>query len=273
MCAEARRIGDASLDRRLPVFNAHDELGTLAETFNDLIARLQASFSRQRGFVAEASHELRTPLSIVRSAATLALDRPSREEHEYRSALQVVADESRRLTRLVDDMLTLTRADAGHYSVRVERMCLAELLADVARAGSVLGASRSIRVAFSFDGEATFTGDEDLLRRMVLNLVENAQAHSPRGSTVALELESHAGEWQIRVRDQGHGIPVAEHARVFDRFYRGPGAAPGGAGLGLTIARWIASVHGGTLGIEDSGPGGTTLLVSLPARQSAVLAS
>lgn len=273
MCAEARQIGDSDLDRRLPVLNPRDELGTLATTFNDLIGRLQTSLIRQRGFVADASHELRTPLSIVRSAATLTLDRPSREPHEYRAALQVVADESRRLSRLVDDMLTLARADAGHYALRVARVCLAEMLADVARVGSVLGASRSLRVSFSFAGEAGFSGDEDLLRRMVLNLVENAQAHSPTGSTVVLELDTRDGVWQIRVRDKGPGIPSAEQSRVFDRFYRGEGAAPGGSGLGLAIARWIADAHGGALRIEDSSAGGTTVLVSLPAQEAATLAS
>jgi heavy metal sensor kinase len=273
MCAEARQIGDTDLDRRLPVLNPRDELGTLAATFNDLIARLQASLTRQRGFVADASHELRTPLSIVRSAATLTLDRPRREEHEYRSALQVVADESRRLSRLVDDMLTLARADAGQYPLRAGPMCLAEMLADVARAGSVLGAARSLRVSFSVAGEAAFHGDEDLLRRMVLNLVENAQAHGPAGSTVELDLDTREGEWQIRVRDQGPGIPSTEQARVFDRFYRGEGSAPGGAGLGLAIARWIAEAHRGALRIEDSSAQGTTLLVSLPTPEAVTLAS
>jgi heavy metal sensor kinase len=273
MCAEARQIGDSDLDRRLPVLNPRDELGTLAATFNDLIARLQASLTRQRGFVADASHELRTPLSIVRSAATMTLDRPSREEHEYRTALQVVADESRRLSRLVDDMLTLARADAGRYPVRPARLCLAELLADVARVGSVLGAPRSLRVSFSFVGEASFRGDVDLLRRMVLNLVENAQAHSPAGATVVVSLESRDAEWQIRVRDEGPGIPSIEQSRVFDRFYRGEGSAPGGAGLGLAIARWIAEVHHGVLRIEASAPGSTTLLASLPVQEAATLAS
>jgi two-component system, OmpR family, sensor kinase len=273
MCAEARKIGDSDLDRRLPVLNPRDELGMLAVTFNDLMARLQASFTRQREFVADASHELRTPLSIVRSTATLTLDRSTREEHEYRTALQVVADESRRLSRLVDDMLTLARADAGYYPLRAARLCLAEMLRDVAQAGSVLGAPRSIRVSFSFAGEAPFTGDEELLRRMVLNLVENAQTHSPAGSTVIVSLDTGEGRWRIRVRDEGPGIPSAEQARVFDRFYRGEGGAPGGAGLGLAIARWIAEKHGGELRIENSAPGGTTVLASLPAQENAILAS
>jgi heavy metal sensor kinase len=273
MCAEARQIGDSNLDRRLPILNARDELGTLAATFNELIGRLQACITRQRGFVADASHELRTPLSIVRSAATLTLDRPSREEHEYRAALQVVVSESRRLSRLVDDMLTLARADAGHYPLRPGRLCLAEMLADVAQAGSVLGASRSVKVSFASADEAPFRGDEDLLRRMVLNLVENAQANTPAGSAIALRLDRSDGQWQIRVTDQGPGIPVAEQARIFERFYRGEGGAPGGAGLGLAIARWVAEAHGGALNIEQSTCHGTTVLATLPAGQAAPLAS
>jgi heavy metal sensor kinase len=273
MCDEARQIGERDLDRRLPVLNPRDELGALAATFNDLIGRLQTSLARQRRFVADASHELRTPLSIVRSAATLTLDRPTREEHEYRAALQLVASESRRLSRLVDDMLTLARADAGRYPVQVARLCLAEMLMDVARVGTLLGEPRSIRVSFSFPGEAIFRGDEDLLRRMMLNLVENAEAHSPPASVVGLDLAARDGQWEIRVRDQGPGIPPAEQARVFERFYRGEGSAPGGAGLGLAIARWIAQVHHGALRIEQSAASGTTVLVCLPAEESATLAS
>jgi signal transduction histidine kinase len=187
--------------------------------------------------------------------------------------LQVIADESRRLSRLVDDMLTLARADAGHYPVRPTRLCLAELLADVARAGSMLGAPRSLRVSFSFVGEASFCGDVDLLRRMVLNLVENAQAHSPAGATIFLALERRDAQWHIRVRDEGPGIPAGEQSRVFERFYRGEGSAPGSAGLGLAIARWIVEVHHGVLRIEISAPGSTTMLVSLPVPEAATLAS
>jgi heavy metal sensor kinase len=267
MCEQARQIGAGETQKRLAAANPRDELGTLARTFNDLLDRLAVSFDRQRQFMADASHELRTPISIVRNAATLTLEK-ERAQDEYRQALKVVAEESRRLSRLVEDMMTLARADTGHHPLRPRRFCLAELLAEVARAGAMLGRPRGASVVFRLEGEAFVFGDEDLVRRMLLNLVENAVAHSPRGTEVTLALVREDRAWAVSVRDHGIGIPVSEQARVFDRFHRVECADSGshaGAGLGLAIARWIAEAHGGTLLLTASDAGGTTFVARLPS--------
>ena len=275
MCAEARQIGDSDLDRRLPVLNPRDELGTLAATFNDLIARLQASLTRQRGFVADASHELRTPLSIVRSAATLTLDRPA--PRGARVPLRAAGGGRREPPA---EPAGGRHAHPGPGGCRPLPACARPACAwprcwrTWPARGRCWARARSLRVSFAFAGEAAFRGDEDLLRRMMLNLVENAQAHSPDGldrrpRAGARVTASGASACATRVR----AFRPAEQSRVFDRFYRGEGSAPGGAGLGLAIARWIAEAHRGALRIEDSAPGGTTLLVSLPAQEAATLAS
>jgi heavy metal sensor kinase len=273
MADEARRMGAADVSGRLPVSNPRDELGRLAATFNELLTRLADAFGRQRRFMADASHELRTPLATLRTAAAVALRQPRRDEAEYRQALEVVSDQSRRLTRIVEDMFTLARADAGDQPLRRGTLYLADLLADAARAAELLAAPRGVRIAVEAPAEAPFDGDEDLLRRMVQNLLDNAIRHTPPSSVVTMELSESAAEYRIAVTDPGPGIPAEDQPHVFERFYRadasrasGTGAdgrGPG-AGLGLPIARWIAEAHRGGLRLARSGPEGTTFEVTLP---------
>lgn len=271
MAAQARRMGAADLASRLPVVNPRDELGQLAETFNELLDRIAEAFAQQRRFMADASHELRTPLAAIRAASSVTLDRPSRGEGEYRDALQVVGDQARRISRLVEDMFTLARADSGHYPLRREPLYLEELLVDAGRAAEVLGVARSINVAVDAGEECPFHGDEDLLIRMVQNLLDNALRHSPPGATVRLALDCTPGEYRISVTDQGPGIPEDAQSRLFERFFRADQSrtrdetgSAGGAGLGLSIARWVAEAHGGRLDLVRSGPTGTVFAAIFP---------
>jgi heavy metal sensor kinase len=274
MAERARRMGAQTLGGALPVANPRDELGRLAAAFNELLARLHAAFTQQRQFMADASHELRTPLSAVRAAADVTLQRPHRAEAEYREALDLVGDHARRLTRIVEDMFTLARADAGHQPLRRSRFYLDELLADVARASRLVAAPRGVTVEVTAPGESAVEGDEDLLRRLVLNLVDNAVKHSPENGVVGVELARAADSYRVTVSDQGPGIPKEAQARVFERFYRvdaarsreAAGEQGAGAGLGLSIARWVAEAHAGTLELVRSEPGaGTVFAATLPA--------
>jgi heavy metal sensor kinase len=269
MAQSARRIGAGSLERQLPVADPRDELGQLATTFNELLARLDAAFDEQRRFMADASHELRTPLSVLSTAAGVTLKKPHREEEEYREALQLMAEQTRRLSRIVQDMFTLARADAGHYPLRREALYLDDLLAEVARAGGLLASGKGVSVELSNLPESAFRGDEDLLRQMVLNLVDNAVKFTPEGGRVRLGLARRGGEYLLSVSDTGPGIPDAARPHVFERFYRADRARSraedGGAGLGLAIARWIAQAHDGDLELSASDPDGTTFVARLPA--------
>jgi two-component system OmpR family sensor kinase len=278
MAAQARRMGAASFGGALPVANPRDELGHLAAAFNELLARLQTAFTQQRQFMADASHELRTPLSAVQAAADVSLQRTHREEDEYREALGLVGGHARRLTRIVEDMFTLARADAGHQPLRPTRFYLDELLADVARAARLVAAPQEVEVQVNASTESPVIGDEDLVRRMVLNLVDNAIKHSPRGGTVSLDLARDGNRYRVLVSDQGPGIPADAQSRVFERFYRVDEARSrnsshersAGAGLGLAIARWVAEAHAGTLELVRSEPGsGTVFAATLPADRSA----
>jgi two-component system OmpR family sensor kinase len=274
MAERARRMGAETLGGALPVANPRDELGRLAAAFNELLARLHAAFMQQRQFMADASHELRTPLSAVRAAADVTLQRPQREETEYREALGLVGDHARRLTRIVEDMFTLARADAGHQPLRRSRFYLDGLLADVGRAARLVAAPHGVTVEVTAPAESPVEGDEDLLRRLVLNLVDNAVKHSPAGGVVRVDLTRLADTYRMTVSDQGPGIPAEAQARVFERFYRvdearsraAAGEQGAGAGLGLAIARWVAEAHAGTLELVRSEPGGGTVFAAtLPA--------
>jgi len=271
MADQARQIGVANLSERLPVANPRDELGKLAETFNSLLARLEGSLIQQRQFMADASHELRTPLTTARTAATVALQQPTRNEADYRDTLAIIEQETTRLSRIVDDMFTLARADAGSYPVRAMPMYLDEVVDEVVRAMRVVASTRDISITDSAYRPAPFTGDEDLIRRLILNIADNAVRYAPSGSAVRIALDLTGHHYAISVSDDGPGIPADIRPRIFERFYRVDAARThgkdGGAGLGLALARWIARVHGGDVDLAASSRAGSTFVITLPAPQ------
>ena len=278
MSKQARLITARALGVRLPIANPNDELGGLAQSFNDLLQRLEESFARQRQFTADASHELRTPIATARTAVSVTLKQPHRDEAEYRDALRIVEDQTWRLTRIVDDMLTLARADSGEFPLRVISFYLDELVQDVARGARVLARSNA-RVEVSAPAEIPFSGDEDLLRRLLLNLVDNALQHVPADGVITIALEQRDGEVRITVADNGPGIPPEAQPHIFERFYRADrarsrrDAAEGtGAGLGLAIAQWIAVAHQGRLDLVRSDSTGTIFEAVFPftSRSSAL---
>jgi two-component system OmpR family sensor kinase len=242
-----------------------DELGQLAAAFNGLVARIRATLQTQRQFMADASHELRTPVSVVRATSDVMLSREHRDEAEYREAMAIVGAQARRLGRLVEDMLVLARADAGGYPLRPVDLYLDEVVSDCRRAVDVLAIERGVTIRSAGPADIPFRGDEDLLRRLVLNVLQNAVQHTPSGGAVAVDIARDPEAVRIRVTDEGVGIPASDQQRIFDRFVQLDAARRGqGTGLGLPIARWIAEAHCGTLVLEHSGPGGSTFCVSLP---------
>ena len=275
MAERARRIGVENLGGRLPVVNAHDELGRLAGTFNEVLGRLESSFAQQRQFMADASHELRTPVATARTAVSVALQVPHRTEDDYRETLQIIEQQTGRLARMVDDMFTLARADAGNYPVQRGPMYLDELVEEVARAARVIADRKGVSIDVMVDEEASWTGDEELIRRMLVNLLDNSIRYAPPDSSVAIALQRPGDHYDITVTDRGPGIPLEAQPHIFERFYRSEtarGRAPadsGGAGLGLAIARWIARLHSGDVTLVASSAAGTVFRIRLPAPEAA----
>ncbi len=266
MAQHARRIGAENLEQRLPVLNPRDELGKLAATFNELLSRLSSAFSTQRQFMADASHQLRTPVSVIRLTTSVTLEKHPRSEEEYRSALGTIDEQSRRLSRLVEDMFRLARADAGRLQLHQQPFYLDELVTATARAAAILGASKGVRVETGPMTESEIYGDEELIQQMILNLLDNAVKYVGAGGVVRVDLQPKDGFYHLSIHDNGTAIPVQDQSHIFDRFYQVNQTDVSGAGLGLPIARTIAEAHGGSLALERSDESGTRFVAKLPAR-------
>jgi two-component system, OmpR family, sensor kinase len=274
MSSQANRIGAENLHERLQVQNPADELGQLAGSFNQLLNRVNRSFDEQRRFVADASHELRTPVAILCGEAEVTLSQPERTEQEYRESLAILGEESKRLKRIVEDLFTLARADAGQHPLELSDFYLEELVAECTRNVRTLAATKRISVTCEADAELPMHGDQTLLRRMLLNLLDNAIKYTDAGGKVSIRCGAQDGSYRIDVEDSGQGIPIEAQEKIFERFFRADKArsrsegANGGAGLGLAIASWIAAAHGGRLVLARSASEGSTFSVILPKGSS-----
>jgi two-component system OmpR family sensor kinase len=279
MTEHASRIGTHTLHDRLPVPNPEDEYGQLATVINGLLSRVESTFEQQRRFMADASHELRTPIAIVRGEADIALAQPERPLEEYREALSVVRSEARRLSRIVHDLFLLARADAGQQPLQLRPFYLDEVVADCARIARSLATVRGMTLESKASCEASVFGDEEMIRQLIFNLLNNALKYGEDGGTVEISLRCDEGSYHVCVRDSGPGISPEVAAHIFDRFYRADGARARdatpqprahdepesmGAGLGLAIARWIAEAHGGSLVLASSSPEGSEFVFTLP---------
>jgi heavy metal sensor kinase len=245
----AKQITAANLHERLPIANAKDEIGNLAIVFNELLDRLDIEFDRQRRFMADASHELRTPLAIIRGESEVALSKDSRSSTDYQESLQVVNDESKRLSKIVEDLFTLARADSGNLKAKLDNLYLDELVSDCVRLIRTLADKRNLTIEFNGD-ETQIKGDEALLRRLFLNLLDNAVKYNIDGGSIKINV----GENIVTISNTGDEIPEDQQKSIFDRFYRVEKSRTqknktntSGAGLGLSIAKRIAGLHNATL--------------------------
>jgi two-component system, OmpR family, sensor kinase len=273
MGRRAARIGASNLGERLPVGNERSELGRLAQIFNELLARLDLSFEQQRRFMADASHELRTPVAIVCGESEVALSQTLRSAEEYRESLAILHDEGRRLTHIVEDLFLLARADAGQYRPSFTPFYLDETVGECVRAIRSLASQHGLELHYRQpEDELLFRGDEGLIRRMLLNLLDNAIKYTPRGGQVRVELEQTESSYSVNITDTGTGISTEAQPHIFERFYRADKARSrngetdgSGAGLGLAIALWVAEMHGGRIALVRSDKNGTAFAVILPA--------
>ena len=250
----ARRVADGP---------THDELGRLAHTFNAMLASLQEAYDSQVRFVSAASHELRAPLTVIQANLDLLRTAPM-PQAERELALREASSEADRMARLVADLLALARADAGvpirHDAVELDRLVLDVL-------GEARHLARGQRLEVIKVEPTTVRGDQDRLRQLFLNLVENSLKYTSTSGHVTVSIGREGTSATVVIRDDGVGIAAADLPHVFDRFYRADPARsrdPGGSGLGLSIAKWVASEHGGSLELESRFGMGTSVTVRLP---------
>jgi len=263
MATVAESITARRLDQRMVLRDPPRELGRLAGTFNAMLERLHAAFAAQQRFVADASHELRTPLATIRGRSEVLLLSPTLDP-ETRDGLAMIRDEAGRMGRLVANLLLLARGDEARTIDR-RPVELDVLLLEVARQARAL--AQGVTVTLGHEDQALVPGDADLLKQLVLNLVDNALTYTPPGGRVDLSLYVAHGHARLAVRDTGPGIAPADLTRIFERFYRPDRARArrsGGAGLGLAIARWIAEAHGGRIDVDSIVGQGSTFTVVLP---------
>ena len=261
MRRRAQAISAATPGRRLPVPEARDEIARLAETLNEMLERLEASFEHERRFVADASHELRTPLALLRTELEVALRR-RRTHGELEAALRSAAEETERLSKLAEDLLLIARSDQGHLPIRRERVSASEMLAGAAEryAGRAQEEGRSI-VAAPADG-LDLDADPARLEQALGNLIDNALTHG--AGTVELSARAHNGLVELHVADSGTGFPPGFAPRAFDRFSRADEArGRGGTGLGLSIVQLIAEAHGGEVGATSRDGGGADVWIAV----------
>ncbi|MEW6402257.1 MAG: ATP-binding protein [Chloroflexota bacterium] len=259
----ARAISESDLSLRLNL-KSRDELGQLANTFDDMLARLQTAFDRQRQFIADASHELRTPLTIVKLQTSRALG-AKRTPQEYQRALGVIHSENEFMTHLVNDLLILARIDAGQPVMQKEQLDLSDVALDAVERLSSLAEQNNVRIEVGELPEVSFEGDRQLLLQMLSNLIENGIKHTVGDDRrVKVETGADADMAWVQVTDNGEGIPAGHLPHIFDRFYQVDKARThdaddhvSGSGLGLAIVQSIAEMHGGVVRVESTPGQGT----------------
>jgi heavy metal sensor kinase len=266
----ARRIGSGDLSQRIRIKRVNDEIGRLASTFNEMIAKLEKSFHQVKRFTADASHELKTPLTILRGEVEVGLKK-KRGLKEYQRILASNLEEIGRMSRIVEDLLTLSRADMGELTMEREEIELSAIAREVWKDLQMLAKEKGIQLKFMDNGFTRVEGDPLFLRQLILNITENGIKYTRAGGEVALKVKGDRDQGVVRifVSDTGVGIPQKDLKRVFDRFFRVDTARSretGGTGLGLSISQWIAHAHEGQIAVESKVGKGSTFTVTLPMK-------
>ncbi len=267
MTERARSITSRNLSERLPEGTAGDELDRLARAFNEMFGRLERAFRELRRFTADASHELRTPLTVMKSVGEVGL-REARDPSEYRDVLGSLLEEVDRMARLVDTLLTLSRADAGTFPLKMEACSLAGIAREHCAILEILAGEKGQEIRVEEEGGLPeITVDRTLLGQAFFNVLSNAVQYSPEGGEILVRVGRKGEKAFLEVRDQGPGIPPEHLGRIFDRFYRVDSSRSreqGGAGLGLSLARWAVEAQGGWIEVESEPGRGSAFRIVLP---------
>jgi two-component system OmpR family sensor kinase len=259
--AELEAIGPTNLSSRLTVPPVADEVGRLTAEINSLLERLERASATERRFASDAAHELRTPLSVLRTGLEVALAR-DRTADENRAALGAAHREALSLCRIADELLMLSRLN-GEVMVDRQRINLRALLSEIAATVGPLAQSREIKLKVDAPEDVFVNGNTGHLRRLIINLLDNALKFTPAGGSIDVGLKSDANRAILRVADSGEGIHPGELPHIFDRFFRGAGSPGEGSGLGLSLCREIARAHGGEIAAANLPSGGSAFVVTL----------
>lgn len=259
-----------NLSRRLPKIEGEDEISRLTITLNEMIGRLENSFIQIKQFTSDASHELKTPLTIMRGELEIALIKQL-TEHEYMRIIASSLDEVIRLTNVVENLLELSRADAGNIKLIFQEKSLTRLIVDIVEDAYILAEQNKILVNSSVDPDVVFEFDQVKLHQAILNVIDNAIKYTPRYGKIFIELKRRGNYVYINVADTGMGIPKDKLEHVFDRFYRVDKSRSSeikGTGLGLSIVHWIIKAHEGEISVNSEVNQGTEFSIKLPLNRT-----
>lgn len=262
----ADEISEKNLSLRIPEVNTKDEIGHLVRTFNIMISRLEKSFAQIKRFTSDASHELKTPLTILRGELELAL-RSDKSREQYQDILVSALEEVVRLTNVVETLLELSKAEAGQIKMNFEKTNLSRLIKDISEDAEILAESKNIKVHTYIQEEIWAFVDAGRIHQAALNIVDNAVKYTPQNGEIKIDLTNNHNYVSLTVSDTGVGIPDDELKHIFDRFYRVDKARSGsshGAGLGLSIVKWIVEAHNGIIEVKSDVDSGSTFIIKLP---------
>lgn len=262
----AENITLSNLEQRLPDYAGNDEFGILVTTLNGMIARIEEGVNQIRQFTQDAAHELRTPLTIQRGELELLYEQNTISD-DNRVAIQRTLERAISMSKIVENLMLLAQSDSNAYPMKKQKFRLDEVMREIAEDCQILADDRPIGVQLDRCDTTEFSGDEQLIRRLLLNLADNALKNTERGA-ITLSLIRNSGSIQIRISDTGSGIPPEKLPHIFDRFFRVDNARSGssGSGLGLSICRWIAAAHGGSISAESKLGVGSTFTVVFPVK-------
>lgn len=256
----------ANLSRRIPIPEVQDEIGNLARTFNEMMNRLEKSFNQVRQFSSDASHELRTPLTVLKGQSELVLSKP-RSKAEYQEVLSSNLEEINYMSRVLEDLLILSKGDEGKVSLEKEPVELGSIVEEVSRQGEIFADEKEVKIILAYLEPVTILGDAHRLKQMVWILLHNAVKFTPSGGEIKITLQDLDDTVYFTIRDTGIGIPEQDLPKIFDRFYRVDKARSrmdGGSGLGLSICKHIVDRHHGTVDVESKLGEGTKFKIRFP---------
>ena len=262
----AHQIAEGDFSKRVEEVPTKDELGDLSKTLNRMLTGLENSFRREQRFTSDASHELRTPVAVILAYAE-SLHENAQLSEEDRAKVEPILGECRRIQRMIEQMLTLTRAQEGRYPVTMEKISLSDVLEGVQTVIEPIAAQKKIAVHFECNGNIELTADQSLITQMLLNLTENAVKYGRTGGDIQVYIQRQEDDAQIIVSDNGIGISKENLPHIFDRFFRADTARDrSGTGLGLSIVQWIVALHDGNIQAESTLSVGTKFIITLPIK-------
>ena len=261
----AKEISKGDLSRRIKMKNSVDEVGRLADTFDEMLDKLESSIKKERQFASDASHELRTPIAVINAQVEQALSF-RRKVNEYREALKTVGNEGRKMNHIISQLIMIYRSEEGQYKFNFEVIELNEIMSDIVEEFKTIADLKEIKIDFMPADKIMVKADQTLITRLFINLMENAMKYTGENGKITINIGQDKQNAIVKIEDTGIGIPEKDIPYIFDRFYQAESSRSGsGSGLGLSIVKWIVNIHKGSIDLKSDINEGTTFIIKLPA--------